>query len=72
MNIKKELEPVWNQICNAGNIYGNIGTGLQDSLHEKIRPLLPNNIGYVFYFDMSGNCRHIFYEKNNENNQLIF
>jgi len=74
MNIKKELEPNCEKICNAAkvNIPMNIGTGLQEELHLRIRPLLPNGIGYQFMFNMSGMTEHIFYEIANTENRLVF
>lgn len=73
MNIKQELEPRWVEIVKAEKSCGqrNIGTGLQDDLHYAIRPLLPNGIGYLFDFNMSGQTQHIFYEIENPDNQLI-
>ena len=71
IDIKKELEPKWAEIVRAENRCSqqNIGTTLQDDLHETIRPLLPNGIGYFFDFNMSGQTQHIFYEIANPNNK---
>lgn len=72
MDIRKELEHVWPEIVKVGNITGNIGTGLQDCLHDRIRRLLPETIDYYFDFNMYGFYEHIFYEKNNPQNTLTF
>lgn len=74
MNIKEKLQPVWEQIVKAENTYGsgNIGTEIQDDLENAIRPLLPQGIGYMFDWDMSGRADHIFYEIENRNNKLVF
>lgn len=74
INIKEKLQPIWEQIVKIENRSGmdNIGTGLQDSFQESIRPLLPQGIGYVFEWNMSGQTKHIFYEIENTNNKLVF
>ena len=74
MDIKEKLQPVWEQIVKAENAYGNgnIGTGLQDDLEKAIRPILPQGMGYIFDWDMSGHAAHVFYEIENPNNKLVF
>ena len=74
MSIKEQLQPVWEQVVKVENRYANgyIGTDIQNDLEDNIRPLLPQGIGYIFDWNMSGDAKHIFYEIGNENNKLVF
>ena len=70
LDIKSEIAPVLQQICNVTNVEGYIGTGMQDFLESNIRPLLPTTVGYTFYWNMNGHYSHIFYEIENPENIL--
>ena len=69
MDILKELQPFAKEIEQVGKASGRcIGTGLADDLKLGMERILPHNIGYEFQFNMSGNFKHIFYEKSNPTN----
>lgn len=68
--IESKIEPIFGKIQAIAESYNgmNIGTGLQDDIEAKMREVLPEEIGYEFSWNMSGQTHHYFFEKSNPSN----
>lgn len=71
-DIKELLRPVWNQVVNMENSAGGqyIGDDLQKYLEGNINAIIPEEVRYQFNYNLTGQHEHVFYDRDNPDNQF--